>query len=153
MMNPDIFEREAVRSGLAALIPRQPHSFAYFGCPLVRSPPDGYTLLFVAANNAISASLYKKLSFDFIRDTEPVASIMQLPNMLVVSNAMPVKTVQELIDFCRANPGKVFYASAGYGTSPHLSAELFKAMTKTDMSHVPYRGSALAYPDVISNKD
>ena len=118
----------------------------------IRSPPDGYTLLFVAANNAISASLYKKLSFDFIRDTAAVASIMQLPNMLLVSNAIPVKTVQELIDYCRANPGKVFYASAGYGTSPHLSAELFKAMTKIDMSHVPYRGLALAYPDVISNK-
>src|SRR3982074_3489087 len=118
----------------------------------VASPPDGYTLLFVAPNNAISASLYKKLPYDFIRDTVPVASIMQLTNMLVVSNPTPAKTVQEFIDYCKANPGKVSYASSGYGTSVHMSAELFKAMTKVDMNHVPYRGSAIAYPDLISNK-
>src|SRR3984893_6887339 len=118
----------------------------------VNSTPDGYTLLFVAPNNAISTSLYKHLSYDFIRDTVPVASIMQLTNMLVVSNPMPVKTVQEFIDYCRANPGKVSYASSGYGTSVHMSAELFKAMTKIDMVHVPYRGSAIAFPDIISNK-
>jgi tripartite-type tricarboxylate transporter receptor subunit TctC len=118
----------------------------------VNSPPDGYTLLFVAPNNAISTSLYKKLSYDFIRDTVPVASIMQLTNMLVVSNAMPVKTVQEFIDYCKANPGKISFASSGNGTSVHMSAELFKAMTKCDMVHVPYRGSAIAFPDIISNK-
>ena len=118
----------------------------------INSPPDGYTLLFVAPNNAISTSLYKKLPFDFIRDTVPVASIMQLTNMLVVSNAFPPKTVQEFIDYCKANPGKISYASSGNGTSVHMSAELFKAMTKADMTHVPYRGSALAYPDLISNK-
>ncbi len=118
----------------------------------VSAPPDGYTLLFVAPNNAISASLYKKLPYDFIRDTVPVASIMQLTNMLVVANDLPVKTVQEFIDYCKANPGKVAYASSGNGTSVHMSAELFKAMTKIDMIHVPYRGSALAFPDIISNK-
>src|SRR5450631_4417036 len=118
----------------------------------VNSPPDGYTLLFVAPNNAISASLYKKLPYDFIRDTVPVASIMQLTNMLVVSNTMPVKSVQEFIDYCKANPGKISYASSGNGTSVHMSAELFKAMTKCEMVHVPYRGSAIAFPDIISNK-
>src|ERR1700691_1150961 len=118
----------------------------------INSPPDGYTLLFVAPNNAISASLYKKLSYDFMRDTVPVASIIQLTNMLVVSNALPVKTVQEFIDYCKANPGKVSYASSGYGTSVHMSAELFKAMAGIDMVHVPYRGSAIAFPDIISNK-
>jgi tripartite-type tricarboxylate transporter receptor subunit TctC len=118
----------------------------------IASPPDGYTLLFVAPNNAISTSLYKKLPFDFIRDTAPVASIMQLTNMMVVTNAMPVKTVQEFIDYCKANPGKVSYASSGNGTSVHMSAELFKAMTKCDMLHVPYRGSSAAMPDLISNK-
>jgi tripartite-type tricarboxylate transporter receptor subunit TctC len=118
----------------------------------ISSPPDGYTLIFVAPNNAISASLYKKLPYDFIRDTVPVASIMQLTNMLVVANAMPVKSVQELIDYCKANPGKISYASSGNGTSVHMSAELFKAMTKCDMLHVPYRGSAAAIPDIISNK-
>jgi tripartite-type tricarboxylate transporter receptor subunit TctC len=118
----------------------------------INSAPDGYTLLFVAPNNAISTSLYKKLPFDFLRDTTPVASIMQLTNMLVVSNAMPVKTVQEFIDYCKANPGKISFASSGNGTSVHMSAELFKAMTKCDMVHVPYRGSAIAFPDIISNK-
>jgi tripartite-type tricarboxylate transporter receptor subunit TctC len=118
----------------------------------VNAAPDGYTLLFVAPNNAISTSLYKHLSYDFIRDTVPVASIMQLTNMLVVSNDMPVKTVQEFIDYCKANPGKVSYASSGYGTSVHMSAELFKAMTGINMVHVPYRGSAVAFPDIISNK-
>src|SRR6202050_3491338 len=118
----------------------------------INSPPDGYTLLFVAPNNAIATSLYKHLTYDFIRDTVPVASIMQLTNMLVVSNAMPVKSVQEFIDYCKANPNKISYASSGNGTSVHMSAELFKAMTKCDMVHVPYRGSAMAFPDVISNK-
>ncbi len=118
----------------------------------INAPPDGYTLLFVAPNNAISTSLYKHLNYDFVRDTVPVASIMQLTNMLVVSNAMPVKTVQEFIDYCKANPGKVSYASSGYGTSVHMSAELFKAMAGIDMVHVPYRGSAIAFPDIISNK-
>ncbi|WP_063692361.1 Bug family tripartite tricarboxylate transporter substrate binding protein [Bradyrhizobium stylosanthis] len=118
----------------------------------INAAPDGYTLLFVAPNNAISTSLYKKLPFDFLRDTAPVASIMQLTNMLVVSNAFPAKTVQEFIDYCKANPGKISYASSGNGTSVHMSAELFKAMTKCDMIHVPYRGSAIAFPDIISNK-
>src|ERR1051325_5151927 len=106
----------------------------------INSAPDGYTILFVAPNNAISTSLYKKLPFDFIRDTVPVANIMQLTNMLVVSNPTPAK------------PGKISFASSGNGTSVHMSAELFKFMTKCDMVHVPYRGSAIAFPDIISNK-
>src|SRR5260221_7298540 len=118
----------------------------------IGAAPDGYTLLFSGANNAISASLYKKLPFDFIRDTLPVASFMQVPNMLVVANAMPVKTVQELIDYCKDNPGKVAFASSGNGTTVHMAAELFKAMTKCDMVHVPYRGSAGRLSDIISNK-
>jgi tripartite-type tricarboxylate transporter receptor subunit TctC len=118
----------------------------------INSTPDGYTLLFVATNNAISTSLYKKLPFDFIRDTAPVASIMQLTNMMVVPMGLPVKTVQEFIDYCKANPGKVSYASSGNGTSVHMSAELFKALTKVEMTHVPYRGSSAAMPDLISNK-
>lgn len=118
----------------------------------VNAPPDGYTLLFVAPNNAISASLYKKLSYDFIRDTAPVAGIMRLTNLMVVPISLPAKTVQEFIDYCKANPGKVSYASSGNGTSVHMSAELFKALTKVEMTHVPYRGSAIAFPDLISNK-
>src|ERR1700749_4261422 len=118
----------------------------------VNATPDGYTILFDAPNNAISTSLYKHLPYDFIRDTVPVASIMQLTNMLVVTNALPVKNVQEFIDYCKANPGKVSFASSGYGTSVHMSGELFKALTGCNMVHVPYRGSMIAYPDIISNK-
>ena len=118
----------------------------------INATPDGYTLMFSGANNAISASLYKKLPFDFMRDTVPVALFTQVPNLLVVSNALPVRNVQELIDYCKANPGKLSFASAGNGTTLHMSGEMFKAMTKCDMLHVPYRGSAAAFPDVISNK-
>ena len=118
----------------------------------INATPDGYTLLFSGANNAISASLYKHLNFDFMRDTVPVAMFTQVPNMMVVSKAMPVKTVQEFIDYCKANPGKISFSSSGNGTTVHMSAELFKAMTKCVMVHVPYRGSALAIPDLISNK-
>ena len=118
----------------------------------INAPPDGYTLIFVGPNNAISASLYKKLPFDFIRDTEPVASIMQLTNLMVVSNSLPVTTVQEFIDYAKANPGKLSFASSGNGTSVHMSGELFKALTKIDMQHIPYRGSAAAFPDLISGK-
>src|ERR1700722_6782652 len=89
----------------------------------INSTPDGYTLLFAGANNAISASLYKHLAFDFMRDTVPVAAIMRLTNMMVISNAMPVKSVQEFIDYCKANPGKVAYASSGNGTTVHMAAE------------------------------
>jgi tripartite-type tricarboxylate transporter receptor subunit TctC len=119
---------------------------------VVGAPADGYTVLFVGANNAISTSLYKHLPFDFLSDTVPVASFMQLPNMFVVANALPVRTVAEFIAYCKANPGQISFASSGNGTSVHLSAELFKAMTKCEMVHVPYRGSAMAYPDIISNK-
>jgi len=118
----------------------------------INATPDGYTLMFSGANNAISASLYKKLPFDFMSETVPVAMFTQVPNLLVVSNALPVRNVQELIDYCRANPGKLSFASAGNGTTLHMSGEMFKAMTKCDMLHVPYRGSAAAFPDVISNK-
>jgi tripartite-type tricarboxylate transporter receptor subunit TctC len=119
---------------------------------VINSTPDGYTVLFSGANNAISASLYKHLNFDFMRDTVPVAMFTQVPNMMVVSKAMPVKTVQEFIDYCKANPGKISFSSSGNGTTVHMAGELFKAMTKCDMVHVPYRGSALAIPDLISNK-
>jgi tripartite-type tricarboxylate transporter receptor subunit TctC len=118
----------------------------------VNAPPDGYTLLFVAPNNAISASLYKKLPFNHLRDTVPVAGIMRLTNLMVVPNSLPVKTVAEFIAYVNANPGKLFFASSGNGTSVHMSAELFKAMTKIDIGHSPYRGSAAAFPDLITGK-
>jgi tripartite-type tricarboxylate transporter receptor subunit TctC len=119
---------------------------------MINSPPDGYTLLLVGANNAISAMLYKKLPFDFIRDTVPVAGIMRLNNIMVVPPTSPVKTVADFIAYAKADPGKVSFASSGNGTSVHMSGELFKAMTGVEMVHVPYRGSAGAYPDLMTGK-
>ncbi len=119
---------------------------------VINSPPDGYTVMFVAPNNAIGTTLYKNLSFNFLRDTTPVTGMMRLTNVMVVPPSLPVKSVQEFIDYARANPGKLSYASSGNGTSVHMSAELFKMMNKLDMVHVPYRGSAAAYPDLLTGK-
>jgi tripartite-type tricarboxylate transporter receptor subunit TctC len=119
---------------------------------MINAPPDGYTILLDAPSNAISASLYKKLPFDFIRDTVPVAGVMRLTNVMVVPPSLPVKTVAEFIAYAKANPGKISFASSGNGTSVHMSGELFKAMTGIEMVHVPYRGSAGAYPDLMTGK-
>jgi tripartite-type tricarboxylate transporter receptor subunit TctC len=118
----------------------------------INARPDGHTLLFVGPNNAIATSIYKRLPFDFVRDTVPVAGLMRLTNLMVVPPSLPVTTVQQFIDYARANPGKLSMASTGVGTSVHLSGELFKAMTKIDMVHVPYRGSSPAYPDLLTGK-
>jgi len=119
---------------------------------VINSPPDGYTILFVAPNNAISTSLYKRLPFDYVRDTAPVAGIMRLTNVMVVPPSLPVKTVADFIAYAKANSGGLSFASSGNGTSVHLSGELFKAMTGITMVHVPYRGSAGAYPDLMTAK-
>jgi tripartite-type tricarboxylate transporter receptor subunit TctC len=104
---------------------------------VINSPADGYTLLLVNPANGINASLYKKLSYNFIRDIAPVAGLIRTPNVMVVSNSVPAKTVAEFIAYCKANPGKVNMASSGSGTSVHLSGELFKFMTGCNMLHVP----------------
>jgi tripartite-type tricarboxylate transporter receptor subunit TctC len=119
---------------------------------VINSPPDGYTIMFVAPNNAIGTTLYKSLPFVFLRDTAPVAGMMRLTNIMVVPPSLPVKSVSEFIAYAKANPGKLSYASSGNGTSVHMSAELFKAMAKLDMVHVPYRGSSAAYPDLLTGK-
>jgi tripartite-type tricarboxylate transporter receptor subunit TctC len=119
---------------------------------VINSPPDGYTIMFVAPNNAIGATLYKNLPFVFLRDTAPIAGMMRLTNVMVVPPSLPVKTVAEFIAHAKANPGKLSYASSGNGTSVHMSAELFKMMAGLDMVHVPYRGSAAAYPDLMTGK-
>src|SRR5215471_9335173 len=119
---------------------------------VINSPPDGYTILFDAANNTISASLYKKLPYDFLRDTTPVAGIMLLTNIMVVPPSLPVKTVADFIALAKAKPGELSFASSGNGTSVHMSGELFKMMAGIDIIHVPYRGSAPAYPDLMTGK-
>ena len=119
---------------------------------VIDSPPDGYTIMFVAPNNAIGQSLYKSLPFNHVRDTTPIAGTMQLPNIMVVPPSLPVKTVAEFIAYGKANPGKLTFASSGNGTSVHMSGELFKFMTGLDIVHVPYRGSAGIYPDLLTGK-
>jgi tripartite-type tricarboxylate transporter receptor subunit TctC len=119
---------------------------------VVSAPPDGYTILAIAHVNAINASLYKQLSYNFIRDIAPVAGMVQMPNVMEVHPSVPAKTVAEFIAYAKANDGKVSYASAGNGTSAHLAAELFKAMTGIPMQHVPYRGSGPALIDLLSGQ-
>jgi tripartite-type tricarboxylate transporter receptor subunit TctC len=119
---------------------------------MLAAAPDGYTIILDAPNNAISASLYKKLPFDFMRDTVPVAGVMRLTNVMVVPPSLPVKTVAEFIALARAKPGQLSFASSGNGTSVHMSGELFRAMTGIDIVHVPYRGAAGAYPDLMTGK-
>ena len=119
---------------------------------VIASPPDGYTLLFCTIANSISVSLYNKLPFDLMRDIEPVAGTLRMSNLMEVHPSVPAQTVAEFIAYAKANPGKISYASAGNGTSIHLSAELFKAMTGVNLVHVPYRGSAPALTDMISGQ-
>jgi tripartite-type tricarboxylate transporter receptor subunit TctC len=108
---------------------------------VVRAVPDGYTLLQVAPPNAINATLYDKLSFNFIHDIAPVAGIVRYPYVMVVNSSFPTKAVPEFIAYAKANPGKINMASAGNGSVPHVAGELFKMMTGVEMLHVPYRGS------------
>jgi tripartite-type tricarboxylate transporter receptor subunit TctC len=119
---------------------------------VVRSAPDGYTILLAAPANAINASLYAKLNYDFLRDVAPVAGIIRFPNVMEVNPSVPAKTVPEFITYAKANPGKINFASSGAGSTIHMSAELFKMMTGTDMVHVPYRGSALAMTDLLGGQ-
>jgi tripartite-type tricarboxylate transporter receptor subunit TctC len=119
---------------------------------VVRAQPDGYTLLFVAPSSAINATLYEKLSFNFIRDIAPVAGLIRLPNVMEVNPSVLVKTVPEFIAYAKADRSKINMASPGVGTSVHLSGELFKMMTGVDMLHVPYRGTAPALTDLLSGQ-
>ena len=118
----------------------------------MRAPADGYTLLLVGAPNAINATFYDKLSFNFIRDIAPVAGISREPNVMVVNPSVPAKTVPEFIAYAKANPGKINMASAGSGAGSHVAGELFKMMTGVNMLHVPYRGVAPALTDLIGGQ-
>jgi tripartite-type tricarboxylate transporter receptor subunit TctC len=119
---------------------------------VVSAPPDGYTLLAIAHVHAINATLYKQLPYNFIRDIEPVAGMVQMPNVMEVHPSVPAKTVAEFIAHAKAQEPKLSYASAGNGTSAHLAAELFKAMTGVQLLHVPYRGSGPALIDMMSGR-
>jgi tripartite-type tricarboxylate transporter receptor subunit TctC len=116
---------------------------------VVRAEPDGYTLLLSSSANVVNASLYDKLDFDFVRDIAPVASISYEPNVMVVNPSLPAKTVPEFIAYAKANPGTINFASAGIGSSQHMSGEMFKMMAGVDMTHVPFRGTAPALTSLL----
>jgi tripartite-type tricarboxylate transporter receptor subunit TctC len=119
---------------------------------VINAPPDGYTLMLVAPANAINATLYEKLNHNYLRDTAQVAGLIRFPNVVVVNPSVPATTIPELIAHLKANPGKLNMASSGNGSTIHMSGELFKMMTGTDMIHVPYRGGALALTDMIGGQ-
>jgi len=119
---------------------------------VAKAPPDGYTLILVNPANTINASLYKHLNFVFLRDIDPVAGFIRVPNVMEVNPSVPVKNVAEFIAYVKANPDKVNVASSGNGTSIHLSGELFKMMTGLKMTHVPYKGSAPMLTDLLGGQ-
>lgn len=119
---------------------------------VVRAPPDGYTLLLVGSPNAINATLYEKLNFNFVRDIAPVASFMRGALVMVVNPSVPAKTLPEFIAYAKANPGKLSYGSGGVGGITHITPELFKLMAGIDMVHVPYRGVAPAMTDLLGGQ-
>jgi tripartite-type tricarboxylate transporter receptor subunit TctC len=119
---------------------------------VVRAPADGYTLLVVGATNAVNATLYEKLNFNFIRDIAPVAGMIRVPLIMEVHPSVPAKTVPEFIAFAKANPGKINMASGGNGTTLHVSGELFKMMTGVNMIHVPYRGAGPMLIDLLGGQ-
>lgn len=140
--------------GKPVVILNQPGAGGNIGSANVaRAAPDGYTLVLgTVSTHGINPSLYKHMPYDHRKDFAPISQISLVPSVLVVNPSLPVKDVPELITYLKANPGKVFYASPGAGTSIHLAAELFKMMTKTDMTHVPYKGSSPAMTDVVGGQ-
>jgi tripartite-type tricarboxylate transporter receptor subunit TctC len=139
--------------GQQVVVENKPGAGGNFGAEQVaRADPDGYTILIAALPMAVNRFLFKSLGYDSITDFAPVIMICQFPNLLVVPNSSPAKTVQELIAHGKANSGKLTFASSGVGTSPHLSGELFKRMAGFEMTHIPYRGVAPALSDVIPGR-
>jgi tripartite-type tricarboxylate transporter receptor subunit TctC len=141
------------RLGQPFVIENRPGAGVNVGTEVVaKAAPDGYTFLLVAPGNAINATLYDKLNFNFIRDIAPVAGIVRAANVMEVHPSFPAKTVPEFIAYAKAHPGEINYASAGTGTSLHVAGELFKMMAGIDMVHVPYRGTAPALTDLLGGQ-
>jgi tripartite-type tricarboxylate transporter receptor subunit TctC len=141
------------RLGQTFVIENRPGASSNLATQLViDAPPDGHTLLLASLANAVNASLYENLSFDFSRDIAPVAGISRDPNVVVVNPSFPTHTLPEFIAYAKANPGKINMASPGVGTSPHMAGELFKLMTGVDMVHVPYRASPPAITDLMGGQ-
>jgi tripartite-type tricarboxylate transporter receptor subunit TctC len=141
------------RLGQTFVIENRPGAGTNIAAELViKSPPDGYTLFVTNLSNAINATLYEKLNFDFMRDMLPVAGIAQAPAALALNSRLPARTVSEFIAYAKANPGRISMGSAGIGSTGHLAGELFKMMAGIDMTHVPYRGNAPALTDLIAGQ-
>jgi tripartite-type tricarboxylate transporter receptor subunit TctC len=119
---------------------------------VVNAPADGYTLLMVPPAVAANPTLYQHLSFDFLRDTDPVGGVVRVPNVVEVNPSVPVKTIPELITYAKAHPGTLSFASAGIGTASHLAGQLFNRMTGANLQHVPYRGDGPAMADLIAGQ-
>jgi tripartite-type tricarboxylate transporter receptor subunit TctC len=143
----------SVRFGQQFIVENRPGAGGNVGAEaVVNAPADGYTLLMVPPAVAANPTLYEHLSFDFLRDTTPVAGVVRVPNVAEVNPAVPVKTIPELIAYAKANAGKVTFASAGIGTASHLAGQLFNAMTGASLQHVPYRGDGPAMADLIAGQ-
>jgi tripartite-type tricarboxylate transporter receptor subunit TctC len=141
------------RLGQQFIVENRPGAGTNIGTEVVvRAPADGYTLLLVGTPSAINATLYPNLNFTFLRDITPVAGLIRVPNVMVVHPSFPARTVPELIAYAKTNPGKINHASPGVGSSNHMTAELFKAMTGVHMVHVPYRGNAPALTDLLAGQ-
>jgi tripartite-type tricarboxylate transporter receptor subunit TctC len=140
--------------GQQVIIENRPGATGTVAASMVaKSPPDGYTLLVGAVStNAIAGSLYPNLPYDPERDLSPVTLLASIPQLIAVHPALEVKTVRELIDFARANPGKLRFPSAGNGSTPHITGEIFKSVTGTDLQHVPYKGAGQALPDLLAGR-
>jgi tripartite-type tricarboxylate transporter receptor subunit TctC len=143
----------SARLGQPFVIENRPGAAANLGTEtVVNAAPDGYTVLMASSPHAINATLYDQLHFNFMRDIAPVAAIVRIPNVMVVDPTFPARSVPEFIDYARANPGKLNFASSGAGASNHMSGELFKIMTGIEMTHVPYRSSGPALTDLIGGR-
>ena len=146
-------EKLTVSLGQPVVVENKPGASNNLGTDFVaKSPPDGYTLVIVASSHATNKHLFRQMPFDPIKDFEPVVYTHVVPLLLAVHPSVPAKTVPELVDWIKANPGKAIYASSGPGSSLHMAAELFMSMTQTKMQHVPYKGSSAAHPDLLAGR-
>jgi tripartite-type tricarboxylate transporter receptor subunit TctC len=156
--NTDLFarligERLSQRLGQPFIIENRPGAGTNIGTEAaLRAAPDGYTILVATPAQTINASLYDRSSFNFVRDSAPIAALARKPFVMAVHPSVPARTVSEFIVYSRANPGKLSMASSGIGSSPHATGELFKLMSAVSLVHVPYRGAAPALTDLIAGQ-